>query len=343
MADNPFTLIFGKEPYITVRRDQLVSDVVTDFEKALPKSQIYIFIGARGAGKTVLLTELYDHFDQEDDWISVDVNPHRNVLEDLASGLYDKGKLKRLFLKGSLGISFHGVGFTLDGGEPVSSISSVLDRMLSHLKKKNKKVLITMDEATSGERVKEFAHDFQGFLRKGYPVYLLMTGLYENVMSLQNDKSITFLYRAPKILLQPLDLEAVRNSYKRNLKLSDEEAFQLASLSKGYGFGYQLLGYLYFSHRKIDEELLEDFDYQLRINAYDKIWASVSENEKRILRTIGYREEAAVSEILLATGFGDKEFSVYRERLIQKGVAISPRRGFLSLALPRFAQFMDLR
>ncbi len=321
MNENPFT--------------HNVSKVYSDFSSALPASQIYILTGARGAGKTVLLTEMYNTFEDEG-WVVADVNPHRNILEDLAAQVYDKGKLKRLFLKGSFDISFHGVSFSLEGKEPVSSVSTVVERMLNHLKKKGKRLLITLDEVTSTGRIKEFAHDFQGFVRKGLPVFLVMTGLHENVMSLQNDKSLTFLYRAPKILLDPLDIRAIEKSYAKVLGVGEEKAQELAKMTKGYGFGYQLLGYLFYSHRVIDEPLLDEFDYQLRINAYDKIWSSVSENEKKILRLLCRADEVPVSEIMAETGFNNKDFSSYRARLIQKGVAISKRRGFLSLSLPRF-------
>ena len=340
MSQNPFTLMFGKEPLLTIPRHNVVSQIATDFSSALPTSQIYILIGARGSGKTVLLTEIYNRFESEG-WVVADVNPHRSILEDLASAIYEKGKVKRLFLKGSLDISFHGLSFSLEGKEPVSSIVSVMERMLTHLKKKGKKLLVTLDEITSNERVKEFAHDFQGFVRKGFPIYFVATGLHENVMTLQNDKSLTFLYRAPKILLEPLSIPAIAKSYQKALGIESKEAMDLAKLTKGYGFGYQLLGYLFYSKRKIDEDLLDEFDYQLRINAYDKIWDSVSENERKILAVLAKGEEVSVSEIMAETGFDNKPFSSYRERLLQKGVVVSKRRGFLSLALPRFDVFMS--
>ena len=49
---NPFTLMFGKEPLLTIRRDQVISRIFSDFSSPLPSSQTYILVGARGAGKT---------------------------------------------------------------------------------------------------------------------------------------------------------------------------------------------------------------------------------------------------------------------------------------------------
>ena len=340
MSDNPFTLMFGKEPYLTIKREQIVSDIDNDFTSKYTTSQVYILIGARGAGKTVLLSELYNHFESMDDWIVADVNPHRNILEDLGSALLEKGKTKKLFLKSEFNISFKGISFSLEGKEPVSSISSVVEKMLVYLKKKNKKVLITLDEVVSNPRVKEFAHDFQSFARKGYPIFLVMTGLYENVSNLQNDKSLTFLYRAPKILLEPLDMIAIKNSYRDVLNIDEETAKKLAILTSGYGFGYQLLGHLYFEHRKIDQKLIEEFDRQLRINAYDKIFSSIGENERRILYSLSKAEQRKTADIISELNYSNKEYSVYRERLLQRGLVISKQRGFLSLALPRFKEYL---
>lgn len=340
MKNNPFTLMFGREPNLAIHREDLYSQITTDFQSELPSNQLYMIIGARGAGKTVLLSEIYDYFDKENDWICVDVNPHRNILEDLASTLYEKGKTRHLFLKSSFDISFHGISFSIEGKEPVSSISSVVEKMLAYLAKHNKKVLITLDEVTSNQNVQEFSHDFQSYIRKRYPVFMLMTGLYENILPLQNNKALTFLYRAPKILLKPLDKVAIKDSYKKALNVSDEIAMQLANLSKGYGFGYQLIGHLFFEHNKIDDELLRQYDEKLRINCYDKIFSSVSENQSRILYSLIGEEKKKTADIMLETGFNNKNYSVYRERLIQKGIVIAPSNGYLSLALPRFGEFL---
>lgn len=341
MKNNPFTLMFGREPNLAIHREDLYSQITMDFQSNLPSNQLYMLIGARGAGKTVLLSEIYDYFDKDSDWICVDVNPHRSILEDLAAALYEKGKTRHLFLKGSFDISFHGISFSLEGKEPVSSISSVVEKMLMYLKKHNKKVLITLDEVTSNQNVQEFSHDFQSYIRKGYPVFMLMTGLYENILPLQNNKALTFLYRTPKILLKPLDKIAIKDSYKKALSISDGLALQLAELSKGYGFGYQLIGHLFFEHGKIDDELLRQYDEKLRINCYEKIFSSVSENESRVLFALIDSEKKRTADIMFETGFDNKNYSVYRERLIQKGIVIAPANGYLSLALPRFAEFLN--
>lgn len=60
MNTNPFTLMFGKEPNLTIRRDNIYSQIITEFSNPLPSTQFYILTGARGAGKTVMLSEVYN-------------------------------------------------------------------------------------------------------------------------------------------------------------------------------------------------------------------------------------------------------------------------------------------
>ena len=69
-----------------------------------------------------------------------------------------------------------------------------------------------------------------------------MTGLYENIYELQNDKALTFLYRAPKLILEPLNYTAVRKSYADIFQIDLETAEKMTSLTKGYPFAYQVLG-----------------------------------------------------------------------------------------------------
>ena len=68
-----------------------------------------------------------------------------------------------------------------------------------------------------------------------------MTGLYENINSLQNEKSLTFLYRAAKIELKPLNLRTIAENYHSKLSVDEETALKMARLTKGYSFAFQVL------------------------------------------------------------------------------------------------------
>ena len=103
----------------------------------------------------------------------------------------------------------------------------MLELMLENIKKHNKRLLISVDEVMNCEFVKVFVSSFQIFLRQDYPIFLLMTGLFENIYDLQNDKALTFLYRAPKIMLEPLSFTAVRKHYMDCLLYTSDAADEL--------------------------------------------------------------------------------------------------------------------
>ena len=59
-----------------------------------------------------------------------------------------------------------------------------------------------------------------------------MAGLPQNVSELQNDNQLTFLLRAPRITLEPLDSSNVRYNYKKAFenggKSIDKKALDLS-------------------------------------------------------------------------------------------------------------------
>ena len=211
--ENIFTVTFGQLPSSYINREHVSEKICNDFCLDFPLSHIYIISGVRGSGKTVLLTDVSKTIEKKKDWIVVDVNPNREILEQIASGIYENAHVKHLFLSKSFSFSFHGFGFSIEGETPVSNVKTILEKMLTVLKKHNQKVLITIDEASNNYHMRAFAHDFQSLLRDEYPVFTLMTGLYENVNSLQNNKNLAFLYRAPKIELGPLNKELIKKEY----------------------------------------------------------------------------------------------------------------------------------
>ena len=137
---------------------------------------------------------------------------------------------------------------------------------MERLKKSGKRLLITIDEMTNSEYMKVFAGAFQIFVRQELPVFLLGTGLYENIEELQNEKSLTFLYRAPKIQLKPLNNAAIINKYKTIFNISPEKAAQMAGLTKGYPFAFQVLGYLTWNNDGDYNGILGEYEQYLSEN-----------------------------------------------------------------------------
>lgn len=340
--NNPFTIGFGKKPleYISRLKDcELIKD---DFMNNEQSSQVYIISGVRGSGKTVLLSYLSKQFEEQEDWIVVDLNSDKDLLEGLASELYENKKIKQIFLKKEFSFSFKGITFTLEGDTPALTSETLIKKMLDKIKMKNKKVLITIDEIESNKYMKIFAKTFQSLIRNEYPVYLLMTGLYENISSLQNEKTLTFLYRAKKVYLGPLDLKTIAYSYRNALSINEELSIKLAKLSKGYAFAYQVIGNLFFEnqYKDINEKFLIEYDQYLKEFVYDKIWSQLSNKEKEILSSFDFSKEVEIKIILNKLNLTSSYFSNYRDKLIKKGILSSPSNGILIYDLPRFNEFV---
>lgn len=337
--DNKFTVTFGQLPSSYINREHISENICNDFCLDFPLSHIYIISGVRGSGKTVLLTNVSKNIERKKDWVVVDVNPNREILEQIASGIYENAHVKHLFLSKSFSFSFHGFGFSIEGDTPVSNVKTILEKMLAVLKKHSQKLLITIDEASNNIHMRSFAHDFQSLLRNDYPVFTLMTGLYENVNSLQNNKNLTFLYRAPKIELGPLKRELIEKEYSSIFKEEKEETIvSLAELTKGYAFAYQVVGYLFSKYHKITK-IYDELDQYLSIYVYDKIWSTLPKKEKEFLKCFD-KEDMSTDEVLNKSTYDIKSYSVYRERLIKRGLIISTGFGKISFALPRFINFV---
>ena len=345
MNNNPFTLAFGKKPlqYVSriVQTDQIVEDYVTD----PVTNQIYMVTGVRGSGKTVMMTNIAGILSERNDWIVVELNATRDLLQSLASKLYAVPKLHECFLKARLDFSAFGLGVTIENAAPVTDVEDMVAKMLDQIRKQGMRLLITIDEVVYSEQMKVFVSAFQIFMRQDYPIFLLMTGLYENIYELQNDKSLTFLYRAPKIILEPLSLTAVCQHYMDIFRLDKESAGKMAALTRGYPFAFQVLGYLYWEHRdtKTVQEILPEYDQYLEEYVYSKIWSEMSDKDKEIMQQLAESGEIKVKDLREQLEMSSEQFSVYRERLKRKGVIDTRKYGKISMALPRFEEFIKMR
>lgn len=338
---NPFTLSFGKKPTQFIPRLSQVNELVEDIMDEDPSSQAYMITGVRGSGKTVMMTLLYSKMDEEDDWYAIELNPETDLLQSFAAKLYQLPGMSSLFVKAKIDLSLLGIGLSIEKATPISDLETAIERMLDQIKKAGKHILILMDEVVGNDFVRPFVSEFQILIRREYPVFLVMTGLYENLYNLQNDKSLTFLYRTPKVYLEPLNFTAMRKVYAKVFDIDVSEAEKLASWTKGYPFAFQVLGYIKWEHgEQSDEDLLADFDMYMSEYVYEKIWSELSPKDRSIVICVGKLGDAKVKELRESLNMDSNEFSVYRDRLKRKGIVDVSQYGKISFVLPRFDVFV---
>ena len=337
MSNNPFSLSFGKSPNKLISRYDYANQIISTFNSDNPVSNAYLIEGVRGCGKTVLMTLIEKELAQEKNWIIIDLNSTQDLLSDFAIRLVDScKKLTDIFKKG-FNLSVAGFGIGINGEEQKRNSVSIICELLEKLNKKNKKVLITIDEVMNGDNMRHFASEFQILLRKDFQIFLLMTGLYENIYAIQNDPALTFLLRTPKIKLEPLSLAQITKVYKNVFNTDDETSKKLAQITKGYAFAFQALGLLYFDYKDslpLDKILLK-FDDLLDDFVYRKIWEGLSNQDKNVLLAIT-DSKIQVGDVCKKLNMTSATFSKYRERLLNRGIIHSPQHGYVEIILPRF-------
>ena len=335
--NNPFTLTFGRQPAEYINRYENTYAIISTFEADNPVSQAYLIEGIRGSGKTVLMTKVEHELAGKGDWVTVDLNATCELLSDLAMRLGNEQKKPSAKLKSGFSVTIGGFGVGINGEETQNDIA-VIEGFLSSAQKKKKKVLITIDEVCHDSNMKRFASEFQLLVRKNYPVYLLMTGLYENINALQNDPALTFLLRTPKITLEPLSINQITKQYGKTLAVDEKTARSLAGITKGYAFAFQALGLLYFEQGKNMplDDILSTLDDMLDDFVYKKIWSSLTDQEKRIMQILD-DSPMKVKTICDTLGMQASTFSKYREKLIKKGILETTGHGYVACVLPRFS------
>ena len=338
--DNPFSLNFGKEPYRMISRQAQVDDIIDTFNSETPSSMLFIITGVRGSGKTVTMMSIVNEIRHMKSWIAITLNPNRDLLSGLAAELYENPLIKPAFIKAEISFNLF-INASIKSAGPEADIDVQLKKMFKIISSLGVKVLIAVDEANKTDNFRVFASTYQMLISEGYPLFLIMTGLYENIRSLQNDKSLTFLYRAPRVELRPLSIIAMANNYRDVFDITEEESLEMARFTKGYSYAFQVLGYLKFKKRVSLEKLIPEFDEIMEEYSYEKIWAELSDRDREVIRLLAQNGRMKVKDIQDALGMTSSSFSTYRRRLSKGGLISVESYGYCELILPRFSEIIS--
>ena len=336
---NPFTLTFGKSPLVPIERPVQTNEIINAFTAEPVNQQVFILTGVRGSGKTVMLTEISRKLEERDGWIVIELNPSTDLLKGLLSKLSSHQICANMIKSAKIDLSLFGFGVSLEGSFPVSDAETAVIMILEKLKDKGTKLLVTIDEVTNNEYMRVFAGSFQIFVRHDLPIFLLATGLYENIDDLQNEKNLTFLYRAPKIPLKPLNMQAMARKYQTVLNVESLSAFRMAELTGGYPFAFQVLGYLTWNKDGDFQSVLGEYEQYLSEFVYDIIWSELSKKDRIVIKGIANTEGGRIKDIRALLKMETNEFNPYRKRLIKKGLISGETRGYVSFTLPLFREY----
>lgn len=339
---NPFSLMYGRIPSSIIERTKEFKKIISTFNDNNPSTLAYTITGIRGSGKTVLLRAAAKELQENSDFVVVDLNPQEEMINSFGQKLFYEGRKLKLFLDFELTIDLKFIQLTVGKNDKINNPEVIAERLIKNLHDEKKRILITIDEVNNTTEIKKFANFYQSMIGKGYNIFLLMTGLKNNIDVIVESNATSFLSRTPKITLHPLDLIDISKEYKKILSIDDDVAFPLARLTKGYAFAYQVLGYFFYESNThiIDENLLEEYDEYLRKNGYDVIWNELTIKEKELCIAIYKSQNKTTHEIMTISKMKESNYQNYRKSLIEKEILEASEYGKVDFALPRFDSFI---
>ena len=358
---NPFKPTAGAPPPLLVGRDHLIASFLESLDDGPGAPGLLTLItGARGVGKTVMLTELGDAARQRG-WIVVDETAHEGLMDRLGAHIAeqltevvgtDRPRLTSLSVSTPLG----GGGATLErDARPAPSLRSNARALTSRLAEQETGLLLTIDEvhAIPHHDLQALAAEVQHLIREGAPIGLLMAGLPRAVENLLNDDVTTFLRRAERVSLRDVAIDdvsaALLATFKDNGKTLDRAlARECATATGGYPFMIQLVGYHVWRHSKGESVSPQDVTKgtnAARIRLGDMVHAPELHDLSAIDRTmlVSMAQDdgpSRISDIAERMHRDSKYVSVYRNRLLARGIIKSAGHGRVDFTAPFLREYL---
>lgn len=355
---NPFTPVFGKMPAYMAGREQIIDDMVDAFESGNSDPNLCsIFTGARGTGKTALLTYL-SYMAEQCGWISANVTASPNMLDDIlqrleesAAHLAETGKGKRV---NSVEIASLG-SISWEYPEEKLNWRSKMNRLFAQLQQTGTGILITVDEVDASlPQMTELVTTYQHFVRENKKASLLMAGLPFNISALLSGKSTPFLRHAAQHDLGSIPDFEVKEAFRLTVEdggkqIKSEVLDRAAEVTDGFPFMFQLVGYRAWNlSRQAGEISLENLEDGIRLareeleaRVFGATLSELSPGDLEFLSAMNTTGITTRAEVLERSGKSSRFVSSYKKRLAAAGVIDEPLPGRFRFALPGFAEYLE--
>lgn len=359
-VDNPFNPSFGIVPSVFLDRNSLSKRVISELNRPNSPFQTSLIYGQRGAGKTTLMTDVANVLSKDDHWQVVNLVLDDDLLDSLLAQLHEKMVSLKIFRDIDLKLEFKGIQLNtkIGVGSQNAKFQTIFHQLLEKFTQKGIHILITIDEVKATPLLRKLVSCYQIMLRDGLKVSLLMAGLPENVSEIQNDDVLTFLLRANRITLNPLDAESIKNSYshifqKAGYQIDGLTLLYMTKQTKGFAYAFQLLGYWVWKaaveqeskqiSRATIEQVLDRYISDLFRNVYYKVYHEMTMKEREFVQAMVKSEKTKVraKEIGELMHKAPSYISVYRRKLIDDQIIISAGYGYVQFMLPFFDQFIE--
>lgn len=355
---NPFTPTFGSVPPFMAGRERILNEIERGFQNGPGDPNLStIFTGARGTGKTALLSYLSQRAAKYG-WVSANVSAMPGMLEDIleraqeaAQDYVSRGSSVRMN-----GLSIGPVSASWEyTNVPEGNWRTRMNALFKELDRFDIGLLITVDEVRVDlDEMLEFAATYQHFVREGRRVGLLMAGLPYKVSSLLRNDSVSFLRRAQTHYLGRIaDYEiagALDKTVRKGGRGIASDALEAATKAIG-GFPYmmQLVGYRAWEMNPeaatiTKEDVNRGAEFarmEIRDRILETTYRELSDGDIRFLTAmLDDQDESRVSDIARRMGVSNGYASQYRRRLLEDGVIGERGRGLVGFDLPAFREFL---
>lgn len=359
-GQNPFSPTFGAPPPVIAGRGDIL-DAIGDALETGPTHPDYtaLFLGVRGAGKTVMLDAVAD-LARSRGWLTIsdDASPPGlmgrltrasvRLMDSLEGG---PGRRIKSLAGAGFGIEFEQTAGSedalSDAGEELRVTLSALGDALAS---RGTGLVITLDELLSADldEIRQFGSVMQHVCRREQrPIAFVGAALPQFEDELESDHAATFLQRCSRYDIGRLDPAATRRAIsepivQRGSSIDPDALDEAVAATSGYAFMVQLVGFHSWAAAPEPPSRIGPAQVATGISEarrrIDRLvlaptWKGLSEVDRRFLLAMAEDDgESRMADVADRLGVDGNYASVYRQRLIRAGMIVSPGRGRVDLA-----------
>ena len=365
---NPFAPSFGVSPPALVGRDGVLSDIEEALETGVTHPDFTaLLVGARGAGKTVLLNAVED-LALELGWLIIaeQGSPRgllgrlcdgaRSLLADDASGETSSRRLT--------GIQLGGIGATFEPANQSAesaSLREVLTALADRLSARGSGLLITVDELHSADidDVRELGGILQHVSRRERrPVAFLGAALPLIEDELFTGTVSTFIQRLARHDIGLLDSAAAFTAIDVPIRAAGGSietglATRAAAATGGYPFLVQLVGFHVWraaadprsgvTAAEVDAGI-EQAHQRIGRLVVSPVWKDLSIRDREFLSAMASIPTPTVlADLARRVGVSTSYASVYKARLVRSGLVVATEDDALAFTHPAVTAWIAAR
>ena len=358
-ARNPFKPAAGSNPPHLVGRQaqlDLIAEGLDDGPGA--PARVTIFTGARGIGKTVMLSAV-DDLAAERGWLFIDetstpglitrLDEHLSILLE-ASSPRPRRRVTGVTLPAGLG----GISTTATP-ETVVGLRHKIGQLLDVQEAKGSGLLITIDEVhASVPDLEQVAAITQHLTREGREFALVMAGLPSAVSDILAARVLTFLRRADKQVLGDVSIDEVQDAFTDSFvshgrAITPQASEAAARATFGYPFLIQLIGYNIWRGAATNDIAIDDVHRgvaaarrKLGELVHETALADLSVQDRTFLVAMAADDGPSKMADIRSRigGISPQHGNTYRERLLKAQMIHQAGHGLVDFSLPYLREFL---